>query len=544
MSYLDAIRATVPQPLLDAIGLPGGQQQLASIPVPCVELLLQLVAGAACPADLQAKHGGRWKDGQERFLARVGESTGLGKRARADSVDGEAEGSAETNGTQAGPSAKKPKVAVVVDDDVQVRGEPRYTLHAISVSSPIRKKVDVTITATSVLLRIPDGGELAHPPIALSSLKRAFVVTNLGKNRNKPHWTVILPAADVVNKSDAPSQMQVVFSVDHAPNVKELFSTTDHTKASPSRTSHPKGSETFSLLQTFLSFLPPSISPIIASETSQQQIYKSSFGQPYLDTYRAAKEGSLYFLAEGILWAESKPAEFFALEDLAPDSDDPSLGGVRTLSATGRTFSLYIRRWIRAEDEKKKRKKGDDDSDSDDEGILVDETEFSISDGREQGCVMEWVRRHKRKFGQKSSVSTKEKAEQKAPQSNGKVDKGKGKATAIEVADDDDTDEEDEDFVASSSSESSSSDSEDSEEGSGGAGGAEAEGEAVDSDEEDEEDGDVEMEDEMSAERHPLLRPGAMPRMSKAAMDMAVAMVTQDLTKNDEEDSEGDELEE
>ncbi|KLO16669.1 hypothetical protein SCHPADRAFT_994952 [Schizopora paradoxa] len=548
MSYLDAIRASVPQPLLDAIGLPNSQAQ--AIPVASVEVLLQLVGGATCPTDLQSKHGGEWKEGQEHLTARVG-SAGLGKRARADGVDG-GEQTTAANGSQAGPSTKKAKVELDATTDAQERGEPRYTLHAISVSSPIRKKVDVTITTTSILLRTPSSSSsennsetaLAHPPIPLASLKRAFVVSNLGKNRNKPHWTVILTAADVASKRDASSQMQVVFGVDHAPNVKELFATTDHTKSSSSRTSHPKGTETLPLLEAFLAFLPPHVKPIIASETSQAQIFRSSSGQPYLDTYRAAKEGSLYFLAEGILWAESKPAEFFALEDLAPDSDDPSLGGVRTLSATGRTFSLYIRRWIR-EEKGESKEKGEDE----DEGILVDETEFSMIEGREQDNVMQWVRRFKRKFGQRSTDEKGKVGEKSAaaPQSNGKVDKGKGKAPMTIEELDDDTDEEDEDFVASSEDESSSSDSEDSEGGGAGSGGEEeAEGEAENSDEEDEGDGDgdVEMEDEMTAERHPLLRPGAMPRMSKAAMDMAVAMVTHDLTNGEPEDEEDDELDE
>ena len=38
-----------------------------------------------------------------------------------------------------------------------------------------------------------------------------------------------------------------------------------------------------------------------------------------------------------------------------------------------------------------------------------------------------------------------------------------------------------------------------------------------------------EDEEELDPAKHPLLRPGAMPRMSKAAMDAAVGMVLGDM---------------
>ena len=64
---------------------------------------------------------------------------------------------------------------------------------------------------------------------------------------------------------------------------------------------------------------------------------------------------------------------------------------------------------------------------------------------------------------------------------------------------------------------------------------------------EDEDDGDE--EEELDPARHPLMRPGAMPRMSKAAIEAAVGMVTDNLLGGsanahvgDDEDEE-DELE-
>jgi hypothetical protein len=53
------------------------------------------------------------------------------------------------------------------------------------------------------------------------------------------------------------------------------------------------------------------------------------------------------------------------------------------------------------------------------------------------------------------------------------------------------------------------------------------------------EDGD---DEELRVENHPLMRPGAMPRMSRAAIDMVAAMVEGELVGDGEDDGE-DELE-
>ena len=69
-------------------------------------------------------------------------------------------------------------------------------------------------------------------------------------------------------------------------------------------------------------------------------------------------------------------------------------------------------------------------------------------------------------------------------------------------------------------------------------GGEEGSGDDEDGDS-DAEDDDVVLEgsdEELDPKRHPLLQPGAMPRMSKAAMEMAIGMVTVDLTGVDEDD--------
>lgn len=238
----------------------------------------------------------------------------------------------------------------------------------------------------------------------------------------------------------------------------------------------------------------------------------------------------------GILWANARPCEFYALEDLAPDSDTPGMGGVKTISATGRTFSVFVTRRgipVSASDE-------EDGSDGEhvEEG---EETEFAMIDGRESENVNAWIRKYRARFGK-----TLAKQGDTVKATMGVDVKGKGKARAepedIIPADDDESDASDEDYAAPSDSDGGepSSDSEGSDNEEGGQGGANEEEEAEDSD-----DGDAEEEEEeeLDPARHPLLRPGAMPNMSKAAMDAAVSIVMGDMGRADIEVEESEEEE-
>jgi len=107
-----------------------------------------------------------------------------------------------------------------------------------------------------------------------------------------------------------------------------------------------------------------------------------------ITAFRGARETSLWFLdgagkAVGIL-ADARPAEFWALADLAPGDD-----GVRVRSATGRTCTVVL---TRCPDP---RTTPIEESDEDD----GEETEFQMIEGREREGIMEWVRRHKSAFG-------------------------------------------------------------------------------------------------------------------------------------------------
>ena len=91
-----------------------------------------------------------------------------------------------------------PSVAVHdVDGNVaqpQEQGVPLYTLHSISTTSPIRKKVDITIRQDAIVFTNPST-KTTEGSVRLSTLKRAFVVRTRGKS--KAHWTVILISNDI-----------------------------------------------------------------------------------------------------------------------------------------------------------------------------------------------------------------------------------------------------------------------------------------------------------------------------------------------------------
>lgn len=518
--YLDAVATSLPSILSDLL------MTFDIYSREKLDTLLRFSMGGSCPPRIQG-HAGAWLSGQDRLRTRFQqlEPQALGKRSR----NGELNGQEEER-----PSGSSKKQKVLDDSLAEDEGDDLYTLHSISITSPIRKKVNIAITSSTIRLTNAASNAL-ESRIDLANIRRAFILSNLGKNKNKPRWSVVLLSADTSDKKDTSSQLQLTFSVEHAPsNAKDLFTTTSQ---SGEVTAHPKGTETLTYLQSFLSHLPSHIKLVTSPDpNSEIQPFLSTSAQPYVEAYRHAKEGALYLLETGILWAESRPAEFFALEDLAPDSDEPGMGGVKTLSATGRTLSLFVRR--RAQ---RPRDEDGDEMDTEEEEIEGEETEFAMIDGREQENVLQWVRRYRRFFGKPRE------AQPQPHQTNGDVKgKGKAKATAEEVAamnaEAEGSDASDEDYNAPSDSDggepSSDSDSEDEDEG----GVSGDDDEAEDTDEEEEDEGMEDEEEELDPSRHPLMRPGAMPKMSKAAMDAAVKMVVGDMVGPEEVEDEEDEL--
>jgi hypothetical protein len=411
--------------------------------------------------------------------------------------------------------SKKPRVSSPLKDMLDADDAPLYTIHAISITSPIRKKADITVHKKTIRFSNPATDAL-EAFLSLDALETAFLVDTPAKA--KPHHTVmILPKhtgeEDKKLKEKTGIVDQIIFGVD-ATSALRITAYPDEP------TNHPKSTSTRALLRAFLSHLPHSI-PVLEPSP---EAFLSADKRPQIDAYLRAKDGHLYFFDSGILFGEKKPCEWFPVEQIA---------GVRTLTATGRTFSLIIRRLTEeSEDEADNTAMGDEM-----EG-LGSETQFSLIEGKESDPVNEWIHRHQNRFGKATAAPATE-----APAAEpARINKGKGKALPQDIEVDEEDSEEDEDF------EPSGSDSEPGEEFDSN---HESSSDNGDPDEKEASGGDSgdESEEVEWVERHPLQRPGAVPKMSKAAMQMAVGMVEEEFgmsssSRNQAQNHEDDELDE
>lgn len=516
--YFRAIAPSLPEEL--AIQL----EQLCHGPStePLIDALIRFVCGAGCPETLSDSIRSQWLEKQQeakRALCALFPSSLDLKRPR--------EGEHEQHVDKVAGSKRRRLTPPSSDATMEERstpedvGQPIFTLCAVSVTSPVRKKVDITIHR-SALRFVSSGAHSIEAIVSLSSLRRAFLLPTRGKT--KAHWTIVLTSSDTPdrakpNSSSSQAFPQVIFGIDATMSLPLITMKYDD-NSEPIRETVPKGSATLPSLKTFLLHLGMQIleptSSVFKSACSGYGANAGEGGIPGVEAYRAAKVGSLWFMKEGILWGESKPCEFWAVEDLLGKSE-----GLRLLAnAGGRTCSVILTR------------KSSDEIPADEEDVGV-ETEFAMIDSREQDGINQWVRAHRHLFGKKGTGK-----EEKIDQSLVAV--SRGPMTIHEIGDG--SDNEDEDFEMASSVEDGSSDS---------CSDSEDEQSEHDNSEDEARDSDAEGEnedDELKEEIHPLLRRGAVPRMSKAAMDMVVTMVEEDFLgrakDKSEEDSEEDELDE
>ena len=308
---------------------------------------------------------------------------------------------------------------------------------------------------------------------------------------------------------------------------------------------HPKGASICPAYDTFQGFAPHSVSAIKPGTSD----HTNASGGTGVDGYRAAKSGTLWFLRQGILW-DAKPVEFWAVEDLVPadgGEGGQTLGGVRMLSATGRTCSVILRRRV-----PKVKKDGDDGDDGGEDAV---ETDFGMIEGKEQEGISEWCRKYSKNFGGSSLAATSTAKTSTSAPAPSPHTKGKGKARAtdddMEVDGEDATtnnldlsnnpmaedegDLDDDNYTGSDSELSDGSDSEDNQgnddsaEESGEDSEADAEGDESRPEPESEDLENDHDEEPLDPKHHPLLRPGAMPKkISKTVLNAVVGMVEED----------------
>ncbi|KAG1751973.1 hypothetical protein EDD22DRAFT_914844 [Suillus occidentalis] len=480
--YLDALSKHFPAECSSVIDSLSSEQARSA-----VDTLLAFASGGECPTNISALGQLGWARTQPAAMRAVQDlavQKGI-KRGRAASTDEECVDS----------NVKRQKTTDAIEDD-----RPIFTLPSISTTSPVRKKVDIMIHEKTIRFVNPSS-RAVEASIPLSSISRAFLVPTRGKA--KQHWTVVMLSSDVPEKGKATTSNphQIIFGLDAISASK--FEATSYSDSTPSTSTIAKGEETLFVLREFLTHLP--IPLLEASAT----VFRSACATP--------KSGHC---AAGILWGESKPCEFWAVGDLIPKD------GVRLNQCHGKSS---------AEDHNDK---GGNKEDA--EGDIV-ETEFSMVDGREQDPINAWARQRKHLFGKGSApppskvTSGKKAATEEAPPIGGNT------ATNGPAWDDSDSDDDDYEIASSEDIDnSSSSDSEASDVGSGSQpdDGSEEENNHG-SDANGEESGE-ESEEDLQEAHHPLLRPGAMPRMSKATIDAVVDMVNEDMMGDSEEEDELD----
>ncbi|KAI9453594.1 hypothetical protein F5148DRAFT_459841 [Russula earlei] len=439
-------------------------------------------------------------------------STATNKNPKNKHGDGEAKGDVDT------------------EDDV-----PHLTLHALSATAPVRHKVDVTLHART--LRLTHSATGAPSALcARTTLTRAFLLPTRARSSGVPQWTALLLAGDkpappaprgagareAAKAAGAPAaRFELACSVPDSSGTK-VPRMTVHPPASASALPSPP----FSSREALLALLSSTIADTPATLTTVER------GTPLagVTAFRGVRETSLWFLdgaSPGVL-ADGRPAEFWAAADLARDD-----AGIRVRSATGRTCSVVLMRRGSAGGNG-----GEDEEEEEEEG---EETEFQMIDGKEREGILEWGRRHHHAFGM-ANVHDKTQAAEGDGDGQGE---GGGRIDMRRDSDSD-SDFEVESGESDGGSPSSSSGSDAgstarhgprSEEGSESGGDGDGDGDDNDDDDgsehgsqhsevdDDDDDGAVALD----PKHHPLLRTGVLPKMSRAAMDVAVGLVVGDL---------------
>ncbi|KAJ7662912.1 histone chaperone Rttp106-like-domain-containing protein [Mycena rosella] len=393
--FLTAISSTLPPELSESLKgfqTPAGAQAL--------DALIRFVSGADA-SDPETQQ--QWSARQHEALAALSALT-----KSASSTNGKRQREQEDGSDS---DAKRQKTDSPDSED----GPPLFTLHSISTSSPIRKKVDIAVHASSVRF-LNAATRVLEASIPLAALTRAFLLPTRGKM--KAHWTVVILSSDAPDRGKKqPASSQIIFGLDAA-----AAAAVKYTAAAEPTTTLKTGTPTRALLLDFLARLQrPVLEPVPAvfkSACAGVAASAAEGGVPGVQAYRGAKEGTLWFLRAGVLWGESKPCEFWPLEALLSKAD-----GLRVISATGRTCTVVLTRKSPPEE------RAELDEGEADPGV---EAAFSNVDGREQEGINKWVREHRELFG-KEMVA------------------GVG---ALQVQDD--SDEEDGDFEADSESDGGS----------------------------------------------------------------------------------------
>ncbi|KAJ6562834.1 hypothetical protein DFH09DRAFT_1159742, partial [Mycena vulgaris] len=293
--FLTAISSTLPTGLSESLAefqSPAAAQVL--------DTLIRFLSGGDSP-DPEAQQ--QWSERQH------GAMTALGALTKSSSTNGKRQREQDNDSDSQAKRQKTDPIGSPED------GPALFTLHAISTTSPIRKKVDIAVHASSVQFLNPSTRAI-ESSIPLSTLTRAFLLPTRGKM--KAHWTVVILSSDTPDRGKKPaaqsSSPQIIFGLDATASAAVKYTSGTELNALKA------GTPTRAILLDFLGRLPfPVLEPVSAvfkSACAGVAASASEGGVPGVEAYRAAKAGTLWFLRDGVLWGESKPCEFWPLESL------------------------------------------------------------------------------------------------------------------------------------------------------------------------------------------------------------------------------------
>ena len=418
------------------------------------------------------------------------------------------------------------------DDDV-----PQLTLHAISATAPVRHKVDITLHARTLrLAHSTTGASIAR--CARTALTRSFLLPTRARSSGALQWTALLLAGDKpappAPRGKGKGAKATSTTTTTAAAVRfELACSVPDSSTIPRMTVHAhtptSSSSSSSAREAFFTLLAPTISGTPVALTTVER----GASLAGITAFRGVRETSLWFFDDddddrgnaraGVL-ADGRPAEFWALEDLARGE-----AGVRVRTATGRTCSVVLMRRSGGEEDGG----GEEGEEEEEEG---EETEFQMIDGKERERILEWVRRHRGAFGiPKNNREENDDDDGAQGPSRGATATANGKEKETGAPDSDS--DSDSDFEASEESDGGSPSSNSNSSGPRSDVGSDA---GTDTGEDDEDEprsrsgsGNEDVmeldHDDPDPKHHPLLRAGALPKMSRAAMDAAVDLVVGDL---------------
>ena len=283
-----------------------------------------------------------------------------------------------------------------VDED-DADDAPHLTLHALSATAPVRHKVDITLHARTLrLAHSTTGAPTAR--CARTVLTRAFLLPTRARSSGTLQWTALLLAGDKpappAPKGARAASGTAAANIAGAARFELACSVPDSTNVAVPRMtvhSHPSSSapppQSISAREALLTLLTSIISGISVTLTTVERAAPLTG----ITAFRGVRETSLWFFdrADAGILADARPAELWALADLAPGAE-----GIRVCTATGRTCSVVLTRHNAHGSEKR-----GEEAMSEDEEDEGEETEFRMIDGKEREGILEWVRRHRDAFG-------------------------------------------------------------------------------------------------------------------------------------------------